>query len=53
MDLGKYAVYVLPAYGISALVIGGMIADTVLRARRWKAEVQRREAELGKNEPES
>ena len=52
MNLGKYAVYVLPAYGLSALVIGGMVLDTVLRARRWSAEVKRREAALGKDEPQ-
>jgi heme exporter protein CcmD len=41
--MGKYAAYVLWAYAISVLVIGVMILDTVLRARRWRAEVQRRE----------
>jgi heme exporter protein CcmD len=46
--MGKYAVYVLSAYAISALVIGVMILDTVLRARRWKAEARRREQALGK-----
>jgi heme exporter protein D len=53
MDLGKYAAYVLPAYGISALVIGGMILDTVLRARRWRTEVRRREQALTKDESAS
>lgn len=43
-DLGKYAAYIVPAYLISAAVIAGLVADTVLRARRWKREVERREA---------
>ncbi|HEY4029590.1 MAG TPA: heme exporter protein CcmD [Caulobacteraceae bacterium] len=43
-ELGKYAVYIVPAYAITALVIGVMIADTLLRAGRWKREVEKREA---------
>jgi heme exporter protein CcmD len=43
-DLGKYAVYIVPAYLISTAVIGTMIADTLLRARRWRREVVRLEA---------
>ncbi len=44
LELGKYAVYIWPAYLISALVIAALVADTLLRARRWKREVERREA---------
>jgi heme exporter protein D len=43
-ELGKYAVYIVPAYLISAVVIAALVADTLLRARRWKREVERREA---------
>ena len=43
-DLGKYAAYIVPSYAISALVIAALVADTVLRARRWKREAERREA---------
>jgi heme exporter protein CcmD len=46
--MGKYAFYILAAYGVSALAIAGMIADTWLRARRWRAEVRRLEQVLGK-----
>jgi heme exporter protein CcmD len=46
--MGKYAAYVLSAYAISLLVIGVMILDTLLRARRWKAEAARRERAAGK-----
>jgi len=44
LDLGKYAVYIVPAYAITALVICAMIADTLLRTARWKREVEKREA---------
>ena len=44
LDLGKYAVYIIPAYLISAAVIAALVADTLLRARRWKREVARLEA---------
>ena len=50
--MGKYAFYVLAAYGVSALTIGIMIVDTWLRARRWRAEVRRLEQALGKTGPE-
>lgn len=44
-DMGEYAVFVWPAYGLSAATLVWLTVDTVLRARRWKAEVARREAE--------
>jgi heme exporter protein D len=43
-ELGKYAIYILPAYAISAVVIAAAIAETLLRTRRWKREVERLEA---------
>ena len=44
LELGKYAIYIAPPYLISALVIAALVVDTLLRARRWKREVARREA---------
>ncbi len=44
LDFGKYAAFVAPAYLISIGVIAAAILITVLRARRWKREVERREA---------
>ena len=38
--MGKYAVFVWPAYAVSAVVIAGMIVDSLARARRWKRLVQ-------------
>ena len=46
--MGKYALYVWPAYGISAVVVGLMTLDTLLRARKWRLEVKRREEQLSK-----
>jgi len=46
MDLlhaGKYAVYIYPAYGLTALVLIGMTVQTLLAAR-----AARRSAEGGK-----
>jgi heme exporter protein D len=41
-DAGAYAAFVWPAYAVSALVILAMAADTLLRARRWRREAERR-----------
>ncbi len=41
---GKYAAYVWPAYGVSALVFIWMIASSLGRARRARREVERLEA---------
>jgi heme exporter protein D len=50
---GKYAAFVWPAYGISALVFAGMAVDSLLRARRWRREAQRREREAAEPPPRS
>jgi heme exporter protein D len=47
-ELGKYAIYIWPPYVITALVIGAFVLDSVLRARHWKREVERREASKAK-----
>ena len=43
LDVGRYAVFIWPAYGVSALVLAGLLLDSVLRAARWRkaAEAQR------------
>lgn len=50
LELGKYALYIWPSYIATALVIAGLVADTLLRTRRWKREVERREAARSKKE---
>jgi heme exporter protein D len=44
-DAGRYAVFVWPAYAVTALVFLVLILDTLLRARRWRraAEAARRD----------
>ncbi|HZZ89875.1 MAG TPA: heme exporter protein CcmD [Caulobacteraceae bacterium] len=36
MTPDKYAAFVWPAYGVTALVFAWMLIDTLLRAARWK-----------------
>ena len=43
LDAGKYAPFVWPAMAITALVFVWMIADSLIRARRWRREVERLE----------
>ena len=33
---GKYAIYIAPAYGLTALVFLGMVVGSLRHARRWK-----------------
>ena len=44
IELGKYAIYIVPPYLIGAVLIGAMVVDTLLRTGRWKREVEKREA---------
>ncbi len=39
-DAGKYALFVWPAYALTALVFVGLIADSLARARRWRRAVE-------------
>ena len=48
LDMGKYAVFVWPAYAVTAVVLAAMIADSLARARRWRRQVERREADTDK-----
>ena len=36
LEFGRYAAYVWAAYGVSAAVLLALVADTLLRARRWR-----------------
>ncbi|NEX95079.1 heme exporter protein CcmD [Caulobacter sp. 17J65-9] len=46
LDMGRYGLFVWPSYAISAGVLIYLVVSTLLRARKWKAEVERREQEL-------
>jgi heme exporter protein D len=43
-DFGKYGPFIWPAYGLTILALGWMVADSLARARRWKREAEAREA---------
>lgn len=43
LDMGKYAAYVWPAWGISAVVLAALAARALTAARRWSAELKRLE----------
>ena len=42
-DAGKYALFVWPAYGLTAAILIGLIVDSLSRARRWRRTAERRE----------
>ena len=45
-DVGRYAVFIWPAYGVSALVLSGLLFESLWRAARWRkaAEAEREDA---------
>ena len=45
MGPDKYAIFVWPAYAVSAIGFAWMILDTLLRARRWRRKVEALEKE--------
>ena len=36
VDVGRYAAFVWPAYGVSAATLLALVVDSLLRARRWR-----------------
>ncbi len=44
VDMGPYAVYIWPAFGVSLLVLGGVTLWTLLAWRRAKARLAALEA---------
>lgn len=45
LDMSPYGAFVWPAWAITALVLGAVVARAVLSARRWRAELKRLEEE--------
>jgi heme exporter protein D len=43
LDMGRYAAFVWPAWGLSAIVLAALAARAVIAARRWSAELKRLE----------
>jgi heme exporter protein D len=48
LDAGKYAAFVWPAFAVTAVLLVWMVADTLLRARRWRRRVRQLEDEAGR-----
>lgn len=48
-DLGKYAVYVLSAYGVSLLLLLAIVGLSVWRARSVRAELEAVEKRVGRD----
>lgn len=40
-DAGKHAIYVWSSFAATGLAFAWMIGDTLIRARKWKREVDR------------
>ncbi|KQS57417.1 heme exporter protein CcmD [Brevundimonas sp. Leaf363] len=45
LDMAPYAAFVWPAWGISVVVLGALVARTVVAGRRAKAALKALEAE--------
>ena len=41
LDAGKYAAFIWPAYGVTALGFAWMVVDSLARGRRWRREAER------------
>lgn len=40
LEVGKYAAYIWPAYGVTAVVIAGLVASSLAHARRWRKRAE-------------
>jgi heme exporter protein D len=45
LDMSPYGAFVWPAWAITVIVLGAVVARAVVSARRWKAELKRLEDE--------
>ena len=43
LDMGAYAAFGCPAWGVSAVALAARVARSVIVARRWKRELDRLE----------
>jgi len=48
LDAGKYAAFVWPAFVLTAVLLAWMVADTLIRTRRWRRRVRQLEDEAGR-----
>jgi heme exporter protein D len=47
LAMGGYAAFVWPAYGVTAVVLGGLVAYSVIGYRTRRRELDRIQAEAG------
>ena len=47
LAMGGYAAFVWPAYGVTAVVLGGLVAHSVIGYRTRRRELDRIQAETG------
>ncbi len=40
LDAGRYAAFVWPAFGLTALVFAGMIGQSLAKTRYWRRRAQ-------------
>ncbi len=45
LDMGRYAAFVWPAWGLSAIVLAALAARALIAARHWTAELKALEDE--------
>ena len=43
-DMGRYGVYVWPAYAVSGAVLIALVWDSLARARRWRKAAEQPDA---------
>jgi heme exporter protein D len=41
LEVGRYGVFIWPAYGVSAAVLLGLLLDSLRRAARWRRAAER------------
>ena len=51
LDMGKYAAFVWTAYGISLVVLLGLVADSLRRAGHWRREAERLQEDREREQP--
>ena len=50
-DPGKYAAFVAAAYGVSGVVLGAMVLESLWRARQWRKAAERNRPAGSKAKP--
>ena len=51
LDMGTYAAFVWPAWGLSALVLAALVVRGALAARYWRRELARQDTPATQSTP--